>query len=288
MNLEQPFQKALEKYLDKPTDPTPRNLADSIRYSLLAEGKRIRPRLAIACGEMLGLPLDTTLPPALAIEMIHCFTLIHDDLPCMDDDDFRRGKPSNHKVYGEALALLAGDSLMPLATEVFSEAAEFVAPANFMAGLRRYLDAVGPRGVMGGQAAEFNLSAKSSFEELRHMHRKKTGALFEAAILIPKDFAGISDTSPQGAAICRFAEELGMGFQVADDFEDIEQDKVKNGADGQMKPTSILHYMSHKEAVDYASSRMRAAHQQLEQHLGPKCAILLKISEEVLRRIKKA
>ena len=118
VDLEQALAQALDRHLVSTDGRTPPNLEESIRYSLLAPGKRIRPRLALASARLVGLSPQAALPAALAVEMIHCFTLIHDDLPCMDDDDFRRGRPSNHKIYGEGLALLAGDALMMLALDV--------------------------------------------------------------------------------------------------------------------------------------------------------------------------
>ena len=121
MNIEQHLSETLERFFQTQEGFTPPHLQESIRYSLLSPGKRIRPRLLLASGQMLDVPHQALLPAAIAVEMVHCFTLIHDDLPCMDNDDFRRGIPTNHKKFGESLALLAGDSLMALAIDVFLE-----------------------------------------------------------------------------------------------------------------------------------------------------------------------
>lgn len=237
LNLETALKLASDRYLET----APPNLAEAIRYSLLAAGKRIRPRLALACARMIGLNPQAALPAALAIEMIHCFTLIHDDLPCMDDDDFRRGRPSNHKAHGEALALLAGDALMMLALDTLTEASPHAQPAAFMQALKRMLWASGPRGVIGGQAAEALLQPGSQRSELERMHAMKTGALFSAALLMPMDLAGILESDPRGHAISRFAAALGLAFQVADDLDDALQDSGT-------PPTSILFYTTVAQA----------------------------------------
>ena len=230
---------------------------------------------------MIGLATEAALPVALALEMIHCFTLIHDDLPCMDNDDFRRGLPSNHKKFGEAIALLAGDSLMPLATEVFLESFTHVPPPCFARGLARFTWAIGPRGVAGGQAAESLLGASSTLRDLYHMHELKTGALFTAALLIPKDLAGIEDSSPKGQAIAGFARELGIAFQVMDDLEDAPSDPGAPHA-----PTSVLHYQSAESSASEAHLRLSAACSGLSREFGGSAAAeLVLVAGEVLRRL---
>jgi geranylgeranyl diphosphate synthase type II len=286
MDLEAALETALARHLEKADGRTPPNLADSIRYSLLAPGKRIRPRLALACAEMVNLPFEAALPAALSIEMIHCFTLIHDDLPCMDDDDMRRGRPSNHKVFGEATALLAGDALMTLALETLMDAAPHVQPENFMRALRRFAWATGPRGVMGGQAAESLLGKDSTLLELRQMHAMKTGALFSAALQICKDLAGIPDlnlpgTLPLGASLDRFASELGLAFQVADDLDDGE---AQDEAD---KPTNILFYISKEEAREDTLKRLMTATSALIAAWTPPIAEpLVRVAGEVSRSLQ--
>jgi geranylgeranyl diphosphate synthase type II len=267
--LEQALNEAFERHLSG----TPPNLAQSMAYSLLAPGKRIRPRLLLACARMTGLSPEAALPPALALEMVHCFTLIHDDLPCMDDDDFRRGRPSNHRQFGEAVALLAGDALVPLAIQVFLDAASLVPPPRLLAALRTFVWAMGPSGVIGGQAAEALLDAGSPLEEIERMHARKTGALFSAALLIPRDLAGISDIEPRGRAIARFAADRGLACQVADDLED--------AATEQKDPTSILSRLSPAQARDRTLARMDASRMELSAQWGEAAGPLIQILEEV-------
>lgn len=255
------------------------NLVESIQYSLLSEGKRIRPRMMCAAGETLGLSQESVLPAAIALEMIHCFTLIHDDLPCMDNDDFRRGRPSNHKVYGEGLALLAGDALIAVAFESFMLSCDRAkTPNNALKALKRFNHAIAA--VMSGQAAEMTLTEGSSLKEMSLMHAQKTGALFSAAILIPMDLAGVEQDSPQGMALALFAAELGLAFQIADDLEDSTIEKVS--------PTSILHYMSAQEAQKTTLTSMESATTHLKKQWGSKAGALIQFSDEISKKIKNA
>lgn len=282
--METLLREHLEKYLSGPQKPaTPANLSESIRYSLLAPGKRIRPRLALACAKMVGLSAEAALPAALAIEMIHCFTLIHDDLPCMDNDDFRRGRPSNHRVFGESLALLAGDGLIALALDVFLDSAKYgVPPDRVLAGLRRLNWAMGTRGVIGGQAAESLVLQHPGLQQMEEMHSQKTGALFSASLLIPMDLQGISEQSAGGRAIAGFAQELGLAFQVADDLEDASQDSKQTA----QPPTSILYYLSPDEARPKTRERLSSAKKLLAREWGQAASELERIADEVLRKLE--
>lgn len=275
MDLELALKESLDRHFRLKNLKIPAHLEESIRYSLLAPGKRIRPRLLLACSEMIGLTFDAALPAALALEMVHCYTLIHDDLPCMDDDDFRRGMPSNHKKFGESTALLAGDALMAQAVDVFLDSQ--VEPQRLTQGLRELVKAMGPKGVIAGQAAESELTSKSTLDDLESMHRLKTGALFSAALLIPKCFAGISDESPAGRSLIQFADELGLAFQVADDLEDQEGSK----------PTSVLFYLSPEKASQRTIQRLQSASAALLEAWGQKAAGLKKIADEVILKIEK-
>jgi geranylgeranyl diphosphate synthase type II len=281
LDLEALLRDTFERFQIQKDGSTPLNLSDSISYSLLSPGKRIRPRILLACGAMIGLPVAELVPAAMALEMVHCFTLIHDDLPCMDDDDFRRGMLSNHKKFGEAIALLAGDGLMALAVDVFLESP--VAPQLMVQGLKRMAWAMGPRGVIGGQAAESLLNAKSTLEDLKAMHRQKTGALFSAAILIPKDFANLSDDSTQGRALRTYADSIGFAFQIADDLED-----GLSGQDGERDSTNILTYMTQEEAQRLIQESLTEASLGLNQHWGDKSQTLVEIANEVIRKSKVA
>ena len=277
----QPIESILEKALSRHLHGTDGHLIESIRYSLLAPGKRIRPRLLLACAEMLDLPVKQALPAAAALEMIHCFTLIHDDLPCLDNDDFRRGKPSNHKIFGESTALLAGDALIPLALEVFLDSE--AEPRVLIKALKRLLWASGPRGVIGGQAAEMTLNEHSGLADLKQMHRQKTGALFAAALLIPKDLSGITDQSPQGLAISYFSDELGLAFQAMDDLHDQKQDQIPGTQ--AMKPLSILSHLSKAEVCKSTTEALHSAKDRLISLWGVKATPLAEAADEILNQI---
>lgn len=275
--LGQSLQRALQGAGDNASTRyrSPTNLSESIQYSLLAPGKRIRPRLALACAQMLDLPVESAQAAAFAIEMIHCFTLIHDDLPCMDDDDFRRGRPANHKKFGEAVALLAGDALIGIAMDTLLEAP--AGPSLVLQAARRLSWAMGARAVIGGQAAEALLGTDSQLNQLRDMHAQKTGALFVASLMMPLDLSGISQTSPQGHAVYRFSEKLGLGFQTVDDLEDAVEEGVS--------PTSVLYYLPAAEAAAQAHEALRLAAEKLERQWGRKSAALQSIAQEVLNRL---
>lgn len=220
----------LEARLRTLLESAPKNLSESIRYSLTAPGKRLRPLLAEASAHMLGLPTGAGQAIGDAIEMIHCYTLIHDDLPCLDNDDFRRGKPSNHKQFGEAVALLAGDALQPLAYETFFQLSLWTTQEQFSQAFNRFSTAIGPRGVIAGQVQELGLGAEPSDEVIAEVHALKTGCLFDAAILIPMDAAGVDEKSIPGKALATFSFCYGLAFQAADDLDDLKQDAaIKEG-----------------------------------------------------------
>ncbi|MEK6706574.1 MAG: polyprenyl synthetase family protein [Bdellovibrionota bacterium] len=276
------LKQVVQQRLLKTSSYTPTNLSESISYSLLAPGKRIRARLSLACSEMLGLPYAAAVPAALSVEIMHCFTLIHDDLPCMDNADFRRGLPSNHKKFGEALALLAGDALMAMAFEELLEAANHIEPNRVLRAGKRLLSLTGPQGVIGGQAAEMLLTKKSQISDLRHMHELKTGALFKSSLLIPQDLAGIEEKSDQGMVIGTLAHALGLAFQVADDLADYPEDSK---GDSRSPPTSILFYQSAKEAGHESTQALKAASDSLQAMWGDKSKALREIATQVLRAL---
>ncbi len=263
----------------------PVNLKDSIQYSLFAPGKRIRPRLALTTGRMLGLSEETLMPTALAIEMIHCFTLIHDDLPCMDNSDYRRGQPSNHKKFGEAVALLAGDGLVPIALETLLQTPSSVSTSRTLRTIKRLLHAIGPRGVIGGQAEEMMVNKNSSLSDIISVHFKKTGELFMASILLPAELAGLYENkkSTEIEALEFFAYELGVGFQIADDFSDEIEDKDKP-----LSPTNILFYQKKEEAGNMAISKLKKATDGLAFIWKSQADSLIAISNEVSDKISHA
>lgn len=223
------IEEALSQYLPG-EDEYPETIHQSMRYSMLAGGKRLRPVLVLAAAEAVGGDVKKVIPAACAIEMIHTYSLIHDDLPAMDDDNYRRGKPTNHVVYGEAIAILAGDALLTLAFEVLSSLVEEpgIAPQKVLRVIKEISLAAGSRGLIGGQVVDIGSeNLDISAETLKYIHIHKTGALFKAAL---KTGAILSSASEeQITALSRYAHFLGLGFQITDDILDIEGDTEKLG-----------------------------------------------------------
>lgn len=219
------IESALDKYMPAPTNgDLTAPVVEAMRYSLFSGGKRIRPVLTLAFCKLCGGNIETALPFACAIEMIQTYSLIHDDLPCMDDDDMRRGKPSNHKVFGENIALLAGDGLLTLAFETaLSEKTENAAKAAFA-----LAQCIGDRGMVGGQCIDLKSEGKeATLSLLRDMDMGKTVALISAACQMGCIAANATDVQLEAAK--KYAEGLGMAFQIRDDILDVLGDAEKLG-----------------------------------------------------------
>lgn len=217
-------------------------LLQAMRYSTLAGGKRVRPVLVYATGEALGAPLETLDAAAAAVELIHVYSLVHDDLPAMDNDDLRRGRPTCHRAFDEATAILTGDALQARAFELLTQAPAVIAPAARLEMLRVLADAIGTRGMAGGQAIDLE-SVKHTLDEaaLERMHRQKTGALIQASVLLGAISAGLQ-SAPERAALSEFGAEIGLAFQIQDDILDVEGTTTtlgkRAGADAdRVKPT---------------------------------------------------
>jgi geranylgeranyl pyrophosphate synthase len=203
-------------------DVVPERLHAAIRYATLQGGKRIRPALVYATGELLGAPAGALDAAAAAVEMIHSYSLIHDDLPAMDDDDLRRGRPTCHKAYDEATAILAGDALQVLAFESLADAP--IGAEERIGTVRILARASGTHGMAGGQAIDLASVGKTlNALDVERMHRYKTGALLEASVLLAIALAG-REGSPAAAALIRYAKAIGLAFQIVDDVLDIEGD----------------------------------------------------------------
>lgn len=186
---------------------------ECMNYSLLSEGKRFRPLLSLLTAKTLEKPMLSALPMATAVELIHTYSLIHDDLPVMDDDDERRGRPTNHKVYGDAMALLAGDALLTLAFGVLADSGS----PNIGAAVRQLSEAAGPRGMVGGQVLDIK-GGNLPENALADIHARKTGALIRVAV---EGTAILLEAStPQTQALARYGDNLGLAFQLADDLQD--------------------------------------------------------------------
>lgn len=196
-----------------------KTLAASMEYSLMAGGKRLRPVLLMAAAEAVGGRGEDYLTAACAIEMIHTYSLIHDDLPAMDDDDYRRGKPTNHKVYGAGMATLAGDALLTMAFEVLLRQSG-VSDTVKLSVLREVSEAAGAKGMVGGQAMDLGAAGQRvNIITLRRMHMGKTGALFRAAVRVGTILAG--GNAAELVSLTRYAESFGLAFQITDDILDV-------------------------------------------------------------------
>lgn len=206
----------------------PAKLFESMAYSLRAGGKRLRPILVMAGAEAVGGDVKDVMNAAMAIEMIHTFSLIHDDLPAMDDDDLRRGKPTNHKVYGEAIAVLAGDGLLIQAFDLLTRNA--TDPALSMKVANDFAVAAGACGMTGGQVIDMESTGKLiSEEELNKLHAYKTGALLRVSVVSGAKLSGASDE--EIAALESYGADIGLAFQIQDDVLDIEGDEKLLGKD---------------------------------------------------------
>jgi len=224
-DLQQRVDDYLER-LDLNDESGTARLAEAMRYSLLAGGKRIRPVLALATAEALGEDPESVLPLAGALEMIHTYSLIHDDLPAMDDDDLRRGKPTCHKAFGEDVAILAGDGL-------FAEALFLVLdrqrgePANVLGAVRELTAAAGVGGMVGGQFLDITAPQDLDGPALRRLHELKTGRLIAASVTSVLSLFGAEQ--PATIHLNRFAAELGVLFQIVDDILDVTGDEAELG-----------------------------------------------------------
>jgi farnesyl diphosphate synthase len=260
-------EAALQRWL--PGEETvPGHLHAAMRYASLDGGKRIRPVLVYATGTALGVPLEQLDGPACAVEFIHAYSLVHDDLPAMDDDDLRRGKPTCHKAYDEATAILTGDALQSLAFEVLASDPAMVAdPACRIAIIHELARASGSRGMAGGQAIDTAAEGKRlSLDELQAMHRYKTGALLKASVRLGA-LSSPGTGEEQRRQLDRYAEAIGLAFQIRDDILDVEADtetlgKPQGSDQARDKPTytSLL-------GLDGAKAKAQELHEEAMQAL---------------------
>lgn len=223
--------EALNRYLPKESE-VPSSLHNSMRYSLMAGGKRIRPVLCIASCEAVGGNAEDALQAACALEVIHTYSLIHDDLPAMDNDDLRRGKPTNHKVFGEAVAILAGDALLTEAFRIMTERSlrRSVNPNVILDVIHDISVAAGSFGMVGGQVVDMESEGlEIDLPTLEYLHIHKTGALILASVKSGARLGGGADE--QIRALTRYGECLGLAFQITDDILDIEGEQTEIGKD---------------------------------------------------------
>jgi len=217
---------ALDRYLPK-ENVRPATIHKAMRYSLFAGGKRLRPILTLAAAEACGGKIDNALPLACAMECIHTYSLVHDDLPSMDNDDFRRGRPTCHKVFGDGIAVLAGDALLTIAFEIVSRAKPPHRYDPFTL-LREVAVAAGSRKLIAGQVADLEAEGKKvGLADLRYIHQNKTAAILTASVCLGAMSANA--TAKELAAITKFGRALGLAFQVIDDILDVTQTSEKLG-----------------------------------------------------------
>ena len=222
------------------------SLIDAQKYGLLSGGKRIRAFLVLEICRLYGGDVKNAIPYACAIEMIHASSLIHDDMPCMDDDDMRRGKPSTHKAYGETLALIAGDAMMVNAFDVAINNPYLETVTNAKA-VSILAESTGNRGMLAGQAIDtVRGKDKLDFETLIRLHKLKTGKLISASAKLGCLAAGIFDNDEKYCAAVKYAEDIGLAFQIIDDILDYQEEKIEIN--------SFISFMSVDEAKEYAAN----------------------------------
>jgi geranylgeranyl diphosphate synthase type II len=280
--------KALDRFLPKAT-AKPATLHKAMRYSLFAGGKRLRPILCLAAAEACAgegpEAIEAALPLASAVECIHTYSLIHDDLPCMDDDDFRRGRPTSHKVFGEGVAVLAGDALLTLAFEIVAGAPG--TPRYSVAAMVKELaNAAGSRWLIGGQVADLEGEGKkATLRDLRFIHEAKTAALLTASIRLGGMSVNATPSKLEGLTI--FGKNLGLAFQVIDDILDVTQTSEKLGksagkdlaAQKSTYPSVLGLEKSRKEAQRLTATALTAL-----KPFGKKGEALRAIGEYLLQR----
>jgi len=282
------IEKVLDQCLALP-DPGTARLREAMRYSALGGGKRLRPTLVYLTGESLGADLDDLDAAAASVELIHVYSLVHDDLPAMDDDDLRRGRPTCHRAYDEATAILVGDALQALAFAVLAnDSIGTLPPASRLAMIRVLARATGTSGMAGGQAVDLAAVGQSlSVDAIENMHRRKTGALIEGSVQLGALAAGVAE-GPRLEALKRFGAEIGLAFQIQDDILDVEGDPAllgkSTGADAaHNKPT-------YPSTAGLGTARERARQLRDDaiaalQPLGQDGAALVELAHFVVSRV---
>ena len=246
-----------------------KNLLDAEKYSLFAGGKRIRPFLTIEFCRMFGGDVEAAIPFACAVEMIHTYSLIHDDLPCMDDDDMRRGRPTNHKVFGYSTALLAGDGLL---THAFSVAASnpYVSAEAALEAVKLLSENAGEFGMVGGQIIDLEgEKEKLSLEKLIKLHSLKTGALIRASAVMGALAAGCKMNSGEVKATLEYASGIGLAFQVIDDILDVsatEEAMGKSLSDSDRNKTTFMTYYDIDQSRKYATELTEKAISEISNY----------------------
>lgn len=277
--------QALDAYT-QPREGLPETLRAAIRHSLLAPCKRLRPLLVLMAAEACGQERAAAMPAACAVEMIHTYSLIHDDLPAMDDDDLRRGRPSCHAKFGEATAILAGDALLARAFEVVS--CETQDSANALRCTQLLAQAAGETALVGGQFDDLSAeSLRNDMELLKRIHSRKTGALFRVSLLLGGVVGGGS--TDQMAALKRYGEELGLAFQVVDDLLDLTGDErdlgKRTGKDTDQGKLTFPSLMGVEPSRAYAAQLIAEAKESIAS-FGERASELESLAHFVLERTR--
>lgn len=284
-SAKQEIETAIARYLAQQKPLSPR-LVDAMRYSLTAGGKRLRPLLCLAACEFHGTSRSQALPAALAIEMVHTYSLIHDDLPAMDNDDLRRGKPSCHRAFDEATAILAGDALLTLAFELLSGAREYAVTTRLKM-VQVLAQAAGPNGMVAGQMQDMEAEGKSiPIEALETLHHLKTGKLIQAALVLGALAAG-ADSSKNLAEMEWIGAKLGLAFQVQDDVLDCTQTTAtlgkSAGKDAASSKNTFPALLGLAASQAYANELCQQVLVQLET-FGERATSLTAISRQLVER----
>lgn len=282
----------IERFLDKllPSQQSQHNLFAAIRYSVLNNGKRLRPGLVYATGEVLGVSENTLHGAAAAVELIHCYSLIHDDLPAMDDDDLRRGKPTCHKAYNEATAILAGDALQTLAFQVLADTElNPVSPQQQVAMISALAKAIGPSGMILGQAEDMAAEHRLlTLTELTKLHNHKTGALFKACIELSLIASEHEHTPRYRESLLDYGHNLGLAFQIQDDILDVTSTDAELGktvgADFEAGKSTFPSLLGLEGAQHHANAALQTAKQALEP-LGTASNLLKDLANYLLNRV---
>ena len=285
------FQSEVDAALEDslpPADREPTRLHEAMRYAALGPGKRIRPVLVYATGEAFNTPIARLHASAVAVELIHAYSLIHDDLPAMDDDDLRRGRPTCHKQFDEAIAILAGDALQALAFSVIAhDTRSQITPARQVEMLRALADASGSAGMAGGQAIDLaSVGSQLTIGELEKMHLYKTGALIRVSVKLACLASGIDDLDVV-TRLDRYAQCIGLAFQVHDDILDVEGETAiigkPQGSDSEQNKPTYPQILGMQEAKDTAQRLCEEARECLVP-LGPAADTLRKIASYIVSR----
>ena len=275
--------QSLKKYFYK-EDNYQKKIYEAMEYSLTAGGKRIRPVMALACSELFG-EKNAVIPFACALEMIHTYSLIHDDLPCMDDDELRRGKPTNHVMFGEAMALLAGDGLLTRAFEVAANDSE-ISPEKTLACVKALAESAGTEGMIGGQVIDMECEKQMVDAKTLHaMHCGKTGSLIVCAAKLGAIVGGAN--SDEMEHLIHYAQSVGLAFQIKDDILDVEGNVrilgKNTGMDAQMEKTTFISLYGLEKSKEMLKEYTQRAKDELDI-FGSRANFLIQFADYLLNR----